>query len=166
VGDVGWDFHAWAYAKQLKIELVSDGCEAARVGDKPDDTIWCAHHSETKEGAVLYTRALYVARGRQLVKLTELPVAAGLVDDPAAPKDEKDRQLVRLELATASDGKSVEARLAQGHDCERALRDNEAEKTVARDQSRALGERIRKVCAAQGRWVWAAGTLRRGAPKK
>lgn len=163
--DPGWDFHAWAYAREIKVELTSDGCEAAKLGDKPDDTVWCAHHAESKEGAVLYTRALYVARNKQLVKLVELPVAAGVVDNPEAPKDERERQVIRLEIVP-SDAKKLEARLAPGFDCEKALKDNDENKASAKDLTRALDERIRKVCATRGEWLWGAGTLRRGARAK
>lgn len=163
--DVGWDFHAWAYARELKVELVSDGCEAAKLGDEPDETVWCAHHAESKEGAVLYSRALYAARNKKLVKLVELPVAAGVVDNPEAPRDEKDRQVIRVELVP-SDAKKLEARVAAGFDCDKALKDNDENRASAKDLTRALDERIRKVCATRGEWLWSAGTLRRGARGK
>lgn len=156
VTDPGWDFHAWAYARELKIELVSDGCEAAKLGDKPDETVWCAHHVEGKEGAVLYSRALYVARAKRLVKLVEIPIAAGMVDDPAKPKDEKDRQVIRFEIKRADDGKSVRVEPAKGFECELAMKGNA--------EPGALGAKlatyIPRVCAARGTWKWAAGTLR------
>lgn len=158
--DPGWDFHVWADAHQLKVDLVSDGCEAAKLGEKPDDTVWCAHHVDSKEGAVLYTRALYVARAGRLVKLVEVPVAAGVVDDPSAPKAEKDRQVVRLELVPG-DAKKLELRLTPGFDCEKALAANDENKAAARDLTRALDERIRKVCASRGSWAWTGGTLRK-----
>lgn len=163
VTDPGWDFHAWAYARELKVELVSDGCEAAKLGDKPDETVWCAHHQESKEGAALYTRALYVARNKRLLKLVEIPIAVGVVDNPDAPRDEQDRHVMRLRLTPPKDGKSVSLEAASGFDCEKALKDNDTNKASARDLTRALDERIKKVCAARGEWIWAAGTLRHGA---
>jgi hypothetical protein len=163
--DVGWDFHAWSYARELTVTLTSDGCEPAKLGDKPDDTVWCAHHAESKEGAVLFSRALYVARNKRLVKLAELPIAAGVVDNSEQPKDEKDRQVVRLDLVARSDGKQVEAREAPGFDCTKALKENADNRDVARELTGALDERIRKVCATRGDWRWTAGTLRRGPAK-
>ena len=58
--DVGWDFHAWSYARELTVTLTSDGCEPAKLGDKPDDTVWCAHHAESKEGAVLFLSLIHI----------------------------------------------------------------------------------------------------------
>ncbi|MFO0564157.1 MAG: hypothetical protein U0263_00770 [Polyangiaceae bacterium] len=159
--DPGWDFHTWAYSRELEADLTSDGCEPARLGDKPDDTIWCRHHVDSKEGATLLSRALYVARNKRLVKLVELPVAAGIVENPDQPKDEKDRLLVNLELSTSSDGKKVSARLAAGFDCEKALQENDENRAVAKDLTRALDDRIKKVCASRGEWSWTGGTLRK-----
>jgi hypothetical protein len=165
VTDVGWDFHAWAYSRELKVELTSDGCEPAKLGEKPEETVWCGQHAESKEGAVLYSRTLYVARNKQLVKLVELTVAAGVVDNPEAPKDERDRQVIRLDIVPSGDGKKLEAREAPGFDCDKALKGNDENKASAKDLTRALDERIRKVCATRGEWVWTAGTLHRGAKR-
>jgi len=155
--DPGWDLHTWAYARQLEVELVSDGCEAARLGDKPDETVWCAHHSDAKEGAVLHTRALYVARAKKLVKLAELPVAVSVMDDPENPKDEKARQVLRFELVRAADGMSVRAGPAKGFYCEDAMKTHSDGSVLGK----ALAQRIGKVCATYGTWRWSAGTLRK-----
>ncbi|MCC6899879.1 MAG: hypothetical protein IT377_12940 [Polyangiaceae bacterium] len=156
VTDPGWDFHAWAYARELRLELVSDGCEAAQLGDKPDETVWCAHHVEGKEGSVLYSRALYVARNKKLVKLVEIPIAAGVVDNPEKPRDEKDRQVIRFEITRAPDGKSVRLEPAKGLHCEDARKGNAEPPPLGP----ALSKNIERVCSARGTWKWAAGTLR------
>ena len=95
----------------------------------------------------------------------EIAIAAGVVDNSEQPKDEKDRQVVRLDLVARSDGKQVEAREAPGFDCTKALKENADNRDVARELTGALDERIRKVCATRGDWRWTAGTLRRGPVK-
>jgi hypothetical protein len=89
-----------------------------------------------------------------------------VVDNPEAPKSEMDRPVIRLEVVPSADGKKLEARAASGFDCDKALKDNDENKAPAKDLTRALDERIRKVCATRGEWTWVAGTLRRGARAK
>lgn len=154
----GVDLDEWAFRHKLDVKLVADGCEAAELGARPDDLIWCAHHQD-KSQIVLYTRALYAARGKQVVKLVELPVGVATLPNPEAPEPDADRFRVRLALERPAGGK-LEVREASGYDCAKARAANEEDKAVNPALYKELAGAIRDVCAQRGTWTFAGGALR------
>jgi hypothetical protein len=143
--------------------LESDGCEPANLGAKPADVIWCLHHVETKAGTVSYSRALYVARLKKLVKLVDIPYAVGPMDSDEPKTKDSDRYLVKLAFERAADGKHVSVQEAPGLDCAHADQQNEDNKNAAPVLYKAYLPAIKQVCAQRGNWEWTGATLvRRG----
>lgn len=153
------DLDDWASQHEIKVELVSDGCESADLGDHPADVIWCKHHTESKKGVVTYTRALYVARAKRFQKLVELPLAAGPLELKDAHSD-AERYHVRLALERVDD-KHVVLKEAPGLDCARAEKENHDLATTSPDVVADYVAATKKVCAARGNYEWAGGTLRK-----
>jgi len=158
----GFDLDEWAYQHRIKVDIVADGCEAPGLGSSPKDYIWCGHHQEQSQ-TVLYTRALYTARGQKMVKLVEIPVAIALLDDDSAPRPEAERYRVKLEL-TRTDASHVKLKEASGFDCDQAKRANQEDKSAAPVLFKELAAGIGKVCRSRGTWTFAGGTLRRTGP--
>jgi len=159
LGAAGFELHAWAYDRQLTVDLVADACRPAELGEKPGDVIWCDHHKELKQGVVLHSRALYAARAKRLVKLVEIPVAVSTIDVPDEPSKRAQPFRIALELTRSSDGKQVEVREADGSSCEQAHADNDENAAVAAAIHRELKSAITRVCRERGTWSWRGGTL-------
>ncbi len=153
--------HVWASEHEIEVDLESDGCEPAELGDAPQDVIWCFHHVDSKEGVVIHTRALYVARGKRLVKLVQIPVATGLSELVSEGRTQGEQFRVKLELRRAADGKSIELREVEGADCERGKKENEETQATTPAVYKVQAQTIGKVCNSRGSWKWSGGTLRK-----
>jgi hypothetical protein len=157
-GPAVFDLDYWASQHELTVDLHVEHCEAADLGEHPGDVIWCDNHSESKKGIVTYTRTLYAARGKRVVKLLEIPVAAGRRDLEQGSHRDAERFHVRL-LLRRVDGKDVELSEAPGLDCARAEQENRDIATTAPDLHADFVAATKKVCAARGHYFWARGTL-------
>lgn len=158
----GFDFEVWCTDHQVDATLDVDGCMPAKLGDKPDDTLWCVRHVEQKSGVVLYYQGLYLPRGKKLVRTFELQIGAGTIDLPANPSNDIERYLVKLVATPADDHKSVALGDSAERGCDKALAAN-ADK-YSRDPKAGKPERdaIERTCTARGRYAWVrGGALRR-----
>jgi len=143
-----------------------DGCEPARLGDKPDDTLWCWRHDDASDLVVVYLRTLYVVRAKKLVKLIEVPFAAGPFNLPRAARSEDDAYSVKLNVRRADDGKSMTLIDNDGpRDCNHALDYFSGREDMTADSAAKFRAAIQKVCAVRSRYTWDAGTLRKAAGK-
>jgi len=155
------DIEVWAADHGVQANLNVERCELARVGDKPDDAIWCFRREELKSSHVLIFQSLHVARAQKLIKLIELPVTAALLasEDSSAPE----RRLIELEALVGEAGKLVTLSETAAASCSQAL---ERAKADHPDEPKAEKEQrdvISKVCAARGTYRWVGGSLRRAA---
>jgi hypothetical protein len=147
-----FDLDYWASEHQIQIDLKADGCELAELGDKPDDVIWCNHHTESAH-VTSHTRALYAVRGKQLVKLIEIAIGS-------APLIDGGKYNVKLEIVR-QDATHVEVKEASDLDCERVKKENEDICVTKPEECKERVAAAKKVCAARGRYEWVAGTLRK-----
>lgn len=146
-----FDLDDWASEHQIEIDLKADGCELAELGEQPKDVIWCNHHVDTTHVS-LATRALYAIRGKKLVKLIELAVSS----TPLATG----KPSVKLEVVRTDD-KHVEVREVDGMDCDHAKKENDDAAITKPEETKERQAATKKVCAARGRYEWAAGALRK-----
>lgn len=151
-----FDLDVWARDHGVVVELNVDGCESAHLGDQPDRTLWCFRHEEQPGARVLYFRALYVLVGQRLVRVMELPTAAG----PFATEGQASSpRTVELVAKVASDGQSVDLDEVSGRTCADARAAND--KALVDEPLGGPGfvKLVDRVCAARGRYRWRSGTL-------
>lgn len=151
-GKPRFELDYWASEREIEIDLKADGCEAAELGDKPDDVIWCGHHAQSTH-VTTFTRALYVARGKRVVKLLEIAIAS-------APLAESVKYNVKLDIVR-QDATHVEVKEAPDLDCERVKKENEDICITKPDECKERVAAAKKVCASRGRYEWVGGTLRK-----
>lgn len=145
----GFDFGIWCVDHKVDANLDVDGCEPAKLGKKPDDMLWCRRHVSGKSGVVLYYQGLYVPRGKKVVKTWETLVGVGSLDLPA--KD-IDRYLVKLDVTSGDDHKSVTIADSAERGCDKALAANADKYSRDKQAGRPEREAIQKTCRARGQY--------------
>jgi hypothetical protein len=152
-----FDIAVWAADRGIEVQLDVDRCEPARVGERPDDALWCFVHDDDEHGNTLRKQSLFVLSGKRLNKVFETPVAADLLPQKSGASAEP---LVRLAVTTSDDGKIVTITDASPS-CDDALARATSEFP---DEPQAFTQRrsiIQVVCRARGRYRWLGASLRR-----
>ena len=151
-GDGPFSFRDWCDERELSVELDVERCRPAGLGDRPEDTLWCRRREELGEDRVLYWQVLYVARGKRLDRLVELPYAAG----PQSPTGSRtaEQRYVTLTTSVTDDGLKFELKDDRDPDCAEALRRNRAEHPYEPAQAKPVESVIERVCAARGTYHW------------
>jgi hypothetical protein len=151
-----FDLDAWAREHGAVVELSVDGCELARLGSKPDETLWCYRHEEQNGARVLYFRTLYALVGRRLLRVTELPTAAG----PFASEGERVApRTVELTAKAGADGQSVTLEEVAGRTCDDARAANDKALVDEPLGGPEFLKLVDRVCGARGRYSWHPGAL-------
>ncbi len=151
-GDAPFNFRDWCDERELAVELDVERCRPAGLGDRSEDTLWCYRREELDEDRVIYWQALYVARGRRLDRLVELPYSAG--PQSRTSPNATEARYVTLTTSAVEDGASFEVKDDRNPDCAEALRRNRAEHPYEPGQAKPVETLIERVCAARGRYHW------------
>ncbi len=147
-----FDLDSWAVARGVTVELAGvDHCEAANLGPDPGATLWCTRRVEGNDGTVSVVRTLHAARGARLVKLFEIPVAAGVLQE-GPPR-------LVVELRPVAGGTRVDFSESDGLTCDSALAALAEEAESAPGTTGPLVKLVKKVCAARGAYDFVGGTL-------
>lgn len=158
----GFDFGVWCTDHKVDANLDVDGCMPAKLGKKPDDTLWCLRHVARKSGVVLYYEGLYLPRGKKVVKTWETLVGVGSLDLPDKPSKDIERYLVKLDITVGDDHKKVTIADSAERGCNKALAANADKYSRDKKAGRPEREAIGRACRARGRYVWSrGGRLRR-----
>jgi len=150
--EVPFNFRDWCAERELSVELDVERCRPAGLGDRPEDTLWCYRREELDEDRVIYWQALYVAQGRKLRRLVELPYSTG--PQSGTSSNATERRYVTLTTSAAEDGSTFELKDDRAPDCAEALRRNRAEHPYEPAQAEPVDAVIERVCAARGRYHW------------
>lgn len=151
-----FDLDAWAREHSVVVELSVDGCELARLGSKPDQTLWCYRHEEQNGARVLYFRTLYALVGQRLVRVAELPTAAG----PFASEGQRAApRTVELTARAAGDGQSVTLEEVAGRTCADAHAANDKALVDEPLGGPEFLKLVDRVCSTRGRYTWHSGAL-------
>ena len=155
-----FDIEVWAMEQGVTVDLSVDRCELARVGDRPESTIWCYSHQDLESGHVLYFRLLYSARNKRMKKLLDSAVAAGPMASSEASAEEAS-DYVRLDVEVTDDRRSIALVDSSSAGCQRA-RDAIADE-LSHDPKAAKERRqlVDRVCKSRGRYRWQGAGLRR-----
>jgi hypothetical protein len=152
------DLDAWARDHGVVVDLKVERCEAARLSDKPDDTLWCYRQEEGPGPRVVYYRSLYALAGKRLVRVTELPYATGpfaAEGQATAPKT------VELAARVAPDGQSVTFEEMPGRTCDDGHAANDKALIDEPMGGPEFAKLVDRVCAVRGRYTWRAGALKK-----
>jgi hypothetical protein len=143
-----FDLGVWCADREVEASLDVERCQPALLGERPEDTLFCFRREELGELRVLYLVSLYVARGNKLVRLVELPYAAGPLAQEGAELEQT--YYVRLSTVVADDARTFELREDPRQGCAQALK--ESHHQVGDDSAAAVVELVEKVCAARGNY--------------
>jgi hypothetical protein len=143
-----FDLGVWCADRQVQASLDVERCQPALLGERPEDTLFCFRREELGELRVLYLVSLYVARAKRLVRLVELPYAAGpLAQEGAQPGQ---AYYVRLSAVVADDACTFELREDPRQGCAQAM--NQSHDQAGDDSAAAVAQLIETVCAARGKY--------------
>jgi hypothetical protein len=152
------DLDAWARERGVVVDLKVERCEAAGLGDKPGDTLWCYRQEEQPGARLVYLRSLYALAGKRFVRVTELLYATGpfaAEGQATAPKT------VELAARVASDGQSVTFEEMPGRTCDDGHAANDKALIDEPLGGPDFAKLVDRVCAVRGRYTWRAGALKK-----
>ena len=112
--------------------------------------MWCSRHEELDDNRVIYYVGLYRAQARRLVKVVELPYAAG--PKPLEEHPDDVTYYVKLFPDVSADAKSFEMREEPGFGCEDTVKRLRDEFSMNPDLQNSLEQLVAKVCAARGKY--------------
>jgi hypothetical protein len=157
--NVGFDFHGWCYDHGVEANLPVDECEPSGFGKAPADAIWCARHEDAADGVASYFTALYVVRAKKLVRVIEIPTAAGTIEEVGHKRGDSDRIKVKLSRENSGDGKTVTFNEDPKLDCAHAAEEIKDVAIADPKLGAKLGLAVQKVCATRGRYAWNGAAL-------
>jgi hypothetical protein len=143
------DLGVWCTGHGIEATLEVEGCYQARLGSRPDDSLWCLRREELDDHRVVYLQALYRVQGKRLGKLVELAYAAG----PRPMQGQDPSYYVKLATVVAADGKTFEVSDSPGPGCQEGNQKVREEFSYDPSQARPIEQLLARVCAARGKYA-------------
>jgi hypothetical protein len=150
-----FDLDAWANEREVTANVDALHCAPANIAGAPP-SIWCFRMEAQPAGRALYLQSLLVVERRKLVKVFEIPYAAGI---DALDSDQK--PMLAVKLVTSYADKNVLLADDERYSCDKALEENGDADDSDVYGGRVFRSLIDKVCASRGTYRWQNRTLRR-----
>jgi hypothetical protein len=143
------DLGVWCTDHGIEATLEVEGCYPARLGSRPDDSLWCLRREELDDRRVVYFLALYRVQGKRLGKLVELAYAAG----PRPMEGQQPSYYVKLAPVVSQDGASFEISDSPGPSCQAGNQRVREEFSYDSSLAKPIEQLVARVCAARGKYA-------------